>query len=198
MHCWACISLGSAVDTDQQILLRKRWSSRTEIANCLWELLALPLALEPTCAFNLAVWRAARTGLDRVGGCTEFMCRDVRDRRCLTLQRRRHGEPPRLDLLRRYWRHPPLHEPETFLSLRAPRREPVQSPDVVASQSVESLEEVNNMLGAGCSPQGQKMMIHIGERPATADGDKTGIAVLGRITASPSFLHLPNLFCVRL
>jgi hypothetical protein len=47
-------------------------------------LLALPLAFQPTCVFNLAIWRRCAHSLDRVGGCTEFMCRDVRDRRCLT------------------------------------------------------------------------------------------------------------------
>src|SRR5688500_6154322 len=57
---------------------------KDELSNRLRELLALPLALQPASAFDLALRRGRTHGLDGVGGRTEFMGGDVRDRRCLT------------------------------------------------------------------------------------------------------------------
>ncbi|MBI5297590.1 MAG: hypothetical protein HY869_19090 [Chloroflexi bacterium] len=41
------------------------------------------------------------------------------------------------------------------------------------------LEEVQNVLRARGRPQGEKPMLQIRERPAAADGDEAGVAVLG-------------------
>jgi hypothetical protein len=50
-----------------------------ELANRLRELVTLPVALESPCGLALAFWRGSTCGLDRIGGCTEFVCRDVCD-----------------------------------------------------------------------------------------------------------------------
>jgi hypothetical protein len=153
---------------------------KDEVSNRLWELLALPLALQPTGAFDLAARRGRAHGLDRVGGRTEFMCRDVRDRRCLT---RSVGgmasRPAQLSCggiggARRF----------TGLRHRDLSTRPCAS---LVNRLTRSLvrrsgrrEEVHDMLRARCGPQGEELMIRICKRPAAAAGDETGIAVFGK------------------
>src|SRR2546430_6281650 len=55
-----------------------------ELANRLRELVALPPALESSCALALSFRRGSTCGLDRIGGRTELVRGDVRDRRRLT------------------------------------------------------------------------------------------------------------------
>ncbi len=52
---------------------------KNELTNRLRELVTLPVALESPCGLALAFWRGSTCGLDRIGGCTEFVCRDVCD-----------------------------------------------------------------------------------------------------------------------
>jgi len=66
-------------NTDQQISLRSRWSSSTSSRIVSGELVALPPALKPSRGFALAIRCGSTCGLDRVGGRTEFVRRDVRD-----------------------------------------------------------------------------------------------------------------------
>ncbi len=50
-----------------------------EFANCVRELVTLPLALESPCGLALALRRSSTCGLDRIGGRTELVRGDVRD-----------------------------------------------------------------------------------------------------------------------
>jgi len=50
-----------------------------ELANCLRELVTLPLALESPCGRALAFRRGSPCGLDRIGGRTELVRSDVCD-----------------------------------------------------------------------------------------------------------------------
>jgi hypothetical protein len=55
------------------------------------------------------------------------------------------------------------------------------------------LEEAKDMLGARCRPQGEEPVIRIGERPATADGHETRVALFRKDHIQHSFCsHLPN------
>src|SRR5438128_1355736 len=73
-----------------------------ELADRLRELVALPPALESPCALALSFRRGGTCGLDRVGGSTELVRRDVCDGRGLAgglahsglWPRPLHGRPP--------------------------------------------------------------------------------------------------------
>ena len=47
------------------------------------------------------------------------------------------------------------------------------------------LEEVKDVLRARCRPQGEKLVIGIGEGPTAADRHETRVSVFGRITPFP-------------
>jgi hypothetical protein len=143
-------------------------------------LLALPLALQPAGAFDLAFWRSRAHSLDRVGGRTKLMCRDVRDRRCLSRSVGGVASRPAqvscggIGVARRF----------TGLRHRDRSTRPCASlvNRLTRSQVRRSgrLEQVHNMLRARCGPQGEELMIRICKRPAAADGDETGITVFGK------------------
>lgn len=42
------------------------------------------------------------------------------------------------------------------------------------------LEQVQDVFRAGCRPQGQQLMIGVGERPSPADRDESGVAFFGQ------------------
>src|SRR5438132_5993774 len=54
-----------------------------ELANRIWQLFALPTALEPAGALTLAFGSRGPRGLDRVGRSTELVCGDMRHHRRL-------------------------------------------------------------------------------------------------------------------
>jgi hypothetical protein len=149
-----------------------------ELADRVRELVVLPAALESPCDLTLS-FRGSRTcGLDRVGGRTELVRRDVCDGRGLaggvggmpccptqvsgrsvcvagriaSLGHRDLAAHPRADLLDR------------LAGSRVLR--------------LSRLEEVEDVLGARCRPQGEPLVIRIGERPTAADRHETTVAVL--------------------
>jgi len=54
--------------------------------------------------------------------------------------------------------------------------EPAQSRAAAAHQKPRRLEEVQHVLRARCSPQGEKTMIRVRERTPATDGDGSRIA----------------------
>jgi hypothetical protein len=68
----------SAAKHRQQMSFRNLWSSSTSsrIVSGSW---SLPVALESPCSLALAFWRGSTCGLDRIGGCPEFVRGDACD-----------------------------------------------------------------------------------------------------------------------
>ena len=138
----------------------------------------LPAALESPRRLALALRSSGTCGLDRIGGRTKLVRRDVCDgrglagsMRCMpccpteisgravcvagrsaSLGHRDLTVHPCADLLDRLTRS----------RILGPSR----------------LEEVENVLRARCRPEGQELVMRIAERPATADGHETTVAVL--------------------
>ena len=148
-----------------------------ELANRLRELVALPPALASPRTLALAFRRGSTRGLDRIGSRTKLVRGDVRDDRglagsvrgvprcptqvsgrahCMAARRASLGH---LDLATR---------PGTRLLDRLTRSRVLR---------LNRLKEVKDVLRAGCRPQGEEMMIRIGEGPATADRHETRVAI---------------------
>lgn len=150
-----------------------------KIADRIRQLLALPLTFLPTGAFTLAVWHSRAYRLDCVGRSTELVCGDMRHRCRLAGSMR--GVPSGSAQLscrsvgsagrRAGLRHLNLAArpcPSLFDRLAGPR-----------VRRLHRLEKVQNVLCARGRPQGEKLMVQIRERPATADSDEARVAVLG-------------------
>src|SRR5918911_1900235 len=149
-----------------------------ELANRLRELVALPPALESSCALALSFRRGSTCGLDRIGGRAELVRGDVRDAcrlassvrgmpccptqvsgrahcmtaRCASLHHLDLAADPGvglLDGLTRSW------------VLRLSR-----------------LEQVKDVLRARCRPKSQETVIGIGEGPTAADRHEARVSDL--------------------
>jgi hypothetical protein len=165
-----------------------------ELANRLRELVALPPALESPCALALSLRRGSTCGLDRVGCRTEFVRGDVCDGcglagsvrgmpccptqvsgcgvgmagRRASLGHRDLATHPGAGLLDRLTRSRVLR----------PSR----------------LEEVKDVLSARCRPQGEELVIRIGEGSTAADRYETRVAVFWEDHTQRSFCsHLPTM-----
>ncbi len=82
-------SLPSAVEHRPADLVTQPLVVQHEIADLFWEQLALPAALLPTGTLGLAFRSTGPYRLDRVGGSTELMSRNVSNRRRLAGGERR-------------------------------------------------------------------------------------------------------------
>src|ERR1700738_4058173 len=147
-----------------------------ELADRLRELVALPPALESPCAFALSFRHGGACGLDRIGGRTELVRRDMcDDRRLARGVRGMAWRPTQIsgrghcigscraclghgDLAARPG--PPEFDRATRSRVRRPSR----------------LEEVQDVFRARCRPQGEEMVIRIREGPAAADRHETRVA----------------------
>src|SRR5205823_1426272 len=130
-----------------------------ELANRMGKLFALPTALEPAGALTLVTGGRRARGLDRIGRGTEFVCGDVRHHRRLAgsicgvpsgsaqLSCRSHGMATR----RAGLRHPDLAS--------RPCPNPLDSQTGPRIFGPYRLEEVQNVLRAGGSPQSQQLMV---------------------------------------
>jgi len=149
---------------------------KDEVANRLRELLALPPALESPGILSLSSQRCSTRGLDRVCGRTELVRGDVCDSGglaggvsgmsgCATqVSGRRHGMATRRASLG----HPDLApNPGARLFDRLARSR------VLGPSRLESVEDV---LRARCRPQGEAVVIRIGEGPAAADRHEPRVA----------------------
>ncbi len=148
-----------------------------QLADRVRELFALPSALEPPGTLTLAFRSGCTRCLDRVGRRSELVRGDMRNHRRLAgsicgvpsgsaqLSCRCHGMATRRaglghrDLASRPC--PNLLDRQTGPQVRGLHR----------------LEEVQNVLCARGSPQGQESMVGVRERPPAADGDEARVAV---------------------
>src|SRR5205814_4638133 len=140
-----------------------------ELANRVRELVVLPPALESPCVLALSFRGSSTCGLDRIGGRTELMRRDVRDGRglagsvggmpCCPTQVSGRGVcvAGRIASLgHRDLAAPPC--PSLLDRVTRPR-----------VRRLRRLEEVKDVLRARCRPQGEELVIRIGEGPTAAD-----------------------------
>jgi hypothetical protein len=175
----SCHARPSAVEHRPADVVSQPLVINDESADRIGELIALPLALDTPGPLLESARRRTRR-LDRIGGRTEFVRRDVRDNCSLTggirgmpsgttkPACRTHRVPTRRTRLR----HPDLAarpRPDLFdrlarTCIRGPHR----------------LEQVENVLCTFGRPQGEQSMVVVRERPATADRDEARIAVLGK------------------
>ena len=147
-----------------------------ELANRLRELVALPLTLTSPCALALS-WRRGRTrGLDRIGGGAKIVRGDVGDGRSLAsgirgMPRRPSqvsGRAHRMSGCRARLGHRDL----------ATRPGAGQLDRLTRSRILRSnrLEEVKDVLCARRRPQGEEVVIRVGECPTPADRHETWVA----------------------
>src|SRR5256886_15127370 len=126
-----------------------------ELANRLRKLGALPPALELPCALALSLWRGGTCGLDRIGGRTELVRRDVCDGRglagsvggvpCCPTQVSGRGVCVAGRIAGLGHRDLAAH----------PRADPLDRPTRSRVQRLCRLEEVEDVLRARCRPEGE-------------------------------------------
>ena len=167
-------------NTDQQISLRKRWSSRTSSRIASGSCSRCHRHSSRPALSRLACGSRRTRGLDRVGRSTELVCGDMRHHRglagseCRVTGRsaqhscRSHGMAGRrAGLGHRDLASRPC--PNLFDRLAGP-----------GVRGLHRLEEVQNVLCARGRPQSQEPMVGVRERAPAADGDEPGVAVLGQ------------------
>lgn len=161
-----------------------------ELANRLGELFALPSALESSCALALSFRRGSTYSLDRIGGRTELVRGDVCDGRGLAcsvrgmpccptqVSGRAHGMAGRRASLghRDLAAHPGAGLLDRLTRSRVLR--------------LSRLEEIKDVPCARCRPQGEKLVIRIGEGPTTTDRHETRIAVFREDHSQPPSAHI--------
>ena len=144
-------------------------------------------------ALSLSFRRGSACGLDRIGGRAELVRGDVcHDRRLAGSERgmacrpsevsgRGHGMATRRASLG----HLDLAPHPGARLLNRLTRSWVSRPS--------RLEVVKYVLCARCRPQGEEMVVRIGERPTAADSHETRVANFGEDhTQQPFCAHLPN------
>src|SRR5256886_5555076 len=141
---------------------------KNELANRLRELVTLPLALESPCGPALAFCRSSMCGLDRIGGRTELVRGDVCDGPGLASSVRGmpccptqvSGRAHCMAARRASLGHRDLAAcpcPSLLNCVTRPR-----------VRGLRRLEEVKDVLRARCRPQGEELVIRIGEGPTAA------------------------------
>jgi hypothetical protein len=151
-----------------------------EFANRIRELFALPTALEPTSAVGLACGSRRTRSFDRVGRSTELVRGDMRYHRGLA-----GGE---CRVTGRSAQHSCRSHCMAARSAGLGHRDLASRPcpnlfDRLAGPGVRRLhrlEEAQNVLCARGRPPSQEPMVGVGECPPAADGDESGVAVLGQ------------------
>ncbi len=156
--------------------------SEHEVSHLARKLLTLPLALDPAGA---SVARTSNHGsLDRIGGCAEVVLGNMCNTGCLTRgigsetrgsstgSRRRHGVPAQ---------SPRLHHLHPTVGPRSGRRDRLARARVCG---LFCLEELQHVLSAGRGPEGQHLVMGVGERPTAADRDQALVTDAGQDHAS--------------
>jgi len=149
-----------------------------KVSNLARKLLTLPLALHPD-GFSVARI-SILGGLDRVGGSAEIMLGNMSYTGGLTRSigretrgsskgsRRRHGVPSQ---------RPSLHHLHPTVDPRSGRLDRLARARVCRHFF---LEEMQHVLSAGGGPEGQQLVIGVGERPAAADRDQALVTEAGQ------------------
>src|SRR5258706_5074311 len=157
-----------------------------KIANRIRQLLALPLTLKPAGILFLAIRCGRMHGLDRVGCSAEFVGGDMSYRRSLPGSIRRMprgtGQIPcsrlRMAGCRAGLRHPALApHPSSCLFDRLARSR---------ISRLHLLKQMQNVLRAVSCPHGEKPVIRVLQRAATANRDESGVAIFGKDHNAPS------------
>ncbi len=150
-----------------------------KLANRLRKLFALPMALQPAGAFGPTLGRSRTRGSDRVGSRAELVSGDVRDGRrlagsvCCMPSGSAEVSGGSIGVASRRAR---LGHPDVAPH---PSRSPLDCLPRPQIRRPRRLEQVQHVLGARCSPQGEKPMIRVRERPPATDGDESRIALFG-------------------
>src|SRR5579859_4350353 len=193
-QCWRPDAL-SAVEHRPADVVPQPLVVEYDLANRLRELVALPPALESPCALALSFRRGGTCGLDRIGGRTELVRGDVCDGRGLAgsvrgmpccptqVSGRGHGMAGRrASLGHRDLATRPGAGPRDRLTRSRVRR-------------LRRREEVKDVLRARYRPQGEELVIRVGEDPTTADRHETRVAVFREDHAQHPFRsRLPNMY----
>jgi hypothetical protein len=151
-----------------------------KIADCIRQLLALPLTFLPTRAFTLAIWRSRAYRLDCVGRCAEFVGGDMSYRRGLPSSIRRMprgtGQVPcsglRMAGCRARLRHRDLTPYPSSRLLDCLARSRVGR--------LHRLKQRQHVLRAVGCPLCEKPMVRVLQRAAAANRDESGVAIFGK------------------
>jgi hypothetical protein len=146
-----------------------------ELANPWRELVTLPVALEPTRGLTCAIRRGRTCGLDRIGGRAELVRGDVCDGPGLPCSVRRMtcsttqipGRAHRLTARRTSLHHRDLATHPGACVLDRPTRSGVVRSD--------RFKEGKDVLRARGRPQGEKVVIRLGESATAADRHETRV-----------------------
>src|SRR5438874_126205 len=148
-----------------------------ELANRLRELVALPVALESPGALALSFRRGSTCGLDRIGSRTELVRGDVCDDRRLAGSKRGMARCPTQISGRGHCvatRCASLGHRDLAAHPRAGLLNRLTRSRVFRPSRLEPVEDV---LRARCRPQGEELVIGIGEGPTAADRHETRRAI---------------------
>ncbi|BAH51182.1 hypothetical protein ROP_29350 [Rhodococcus opacus B4] len=142
------------------------------------ELVTLPPALTSSGCVTLTRGRGGTCGLDRVGGGTEFVGRDVRDRPCLPrgvggVPRRSTQVPGRAHGMTA--RRARLHHLDFPAHPRAGMLDRLTRSWVLGPNR---LEQGQNVLRARCRPQGEELVVRVGEGSTAADRHEARVSDL--------------------
>ena len=146
--------------------------------NCLRKLVALPLALESSCDIAPAFRRGSTCGLDREGGRTQFVSRDVRDGSRLAGRVRgmpcsAPQVPGRAHCMAT--RCASLHHLDLTTHPGASMLDRLTWSSVFR---LNRLEQVKNVFRARCRPKSEEVMIGIREGPPATERDESRISDL--------------------
>jgi len=174
---------------------RNRWSSSTSsrIASKSWSRChrhSSRPALSPS-PFR----RGGTCGLDRIGGRTELVRRNVRDDRRLASGVCGMAWRPLRSLAAAIAWPPAERVSVMVISPRAQARPSSIARRGRRSSGPSRLEEIQDVFRARCRPQGEEVVIRISEGPTAADRHETRVAFLsGGSTQHLSCSHLPNVY----
>jgi len=159
----------SAVEHRPADLVAQPLIVKHKLANRLRKLLTLPPALTTPRGLRPALLRGGTGGLDRIGGSTQLVCGNVRN--SSSLARSVGGMPSRPTQISRRThrmtaRRTRLHHLHLATHPGAGMLDRLTRSWV---RWLSRLEEFENVLGARCRPQSEKVMIRVGEGPTAAD-----------------------------
>jgi hypothetical protein len=149
-----------------------------EVANRLWELVTLPLALESPGGFALALRRGSTRGLDRIGGRTELVRGDVCDGPGLSSSVRGMACCPSQVSGRAHCmaaRGASLGHRDLATHPGAGMLDRLTRPWILR---LSRLEEVKDVLRARCRPKSEEMVVRISEVPTAADRHEARVSDL--------------------
>jgi hypothetical protein len=174
-RCWVA---RSAVEYKPADFVSQPLIVQNKIANCIRQLLTLPLTLQATCLLPFPLDDGGPCSPDSIGGCAQLMCRNMRYCRSLSggigrlscssaqLSGGCHGVTGSISGLRH----------RDFAAHPCPSlREGLARPRV---RRLRRLEQVQDVFRTRCGPQGEQLMVGVGERPSAAYGDEPGVAFL--------------------